>query len=310
MQASEIMNHFLALFTIVTLVNCQPKDVRPSEVARVFLDGRKEPGIALKVGTTESCERLIVNSVDFSNTSPVYSLNIELLPSGKLINVVMQSYGDVRYETQPFNPEKYIKVSDFKYDKQTMTVSFDLNGVLFMPLSNSSIALSGHFENLSVKLFSCNALNSKLTALVESNSSNFDVETLNGGASVLSGNGVIEKRMYFQYFTLSNGLRVVFESEANFTNLAPGTYKIGSGLSAPVNVIFQEYKGLSKPYNFYIYYAPDWQDYRIEGTLTITSQTRLNGRSYTQGTIDFTASDNDGKIRYNVKQGNFRLLNL
>lgn len=251
-----------------------------------------------------------MGSVDIKNTLPVYSLSIELLKSGKLVHILMQTRGGNRYETQPFNPEKYITVSNFKYDESAKTVSFDISGLLFVPTSSGSVVVSGHFDNLSVKPVGCDALSSSLTALVETPGNRFDVETLNGGASVVSGLNGTDKRTYYQYFTLSNSFRVVFESATDFKTLPVGTYPIGTGSASPVKVTFEEYKGLSNPYNFYVYAASDWQGYRIDGTLTITNQTRLDGRPYTQGTIGFTAVDGEGKVVYNVRQGNFRLLNL
>lgn len=304
------MKHLLILLTTVSLFNCQPQDVSPKEIAQFFLNGRKESSISPNVGVTESCERLIINNLDFENKLPVYSLSIELLKSGKLVHVLMQTNGGIRYETQPFNPEKYIKISNFKYDEQARMVSFDLNGILFMPLANSSIAVSGHFENLNVKWFDCNLLNNKMTAFVENGSNRLNVETLNGGPSILSWDDGTGKVLYFQFFTLSNSFRVVFESANNFKSLAVGTYKIGSGESIPVKVTFQEYKGLSNPANFYIYASSEWQDYRLDGTLTITNQIQQNGAPYTLGAIDFTAVDSDGKVVYHFRQGNFRLLNL
>lgn len=305
------MKWFLVLLSVFTLFDCHPRDVAPKKVAQIFLDDKKESAINTPVGTTKSCGYFIINSTDFGNTLPVYNLQIQLLESGKLVQLQMTTKEGKQYQTQPFNPEKYITISNFRHDEVSKTISFDLKGKLFIPTSTSSINVSGRFENLSVKSFGCNEVNSELRGLVQAgNSTNFEVETLNGGPAISSINDGTSNRTYFQYFTLSNSFRVVFESSASFKSLPAGTYKIGSGLSTRFKLVFQEYKGLSNPYNFYVYAAADWQDYLIDGTVTITQQTQLNGRAYTQGTISFQALDSSGIMRYEFKQGAFTFLNL
>ncbi len=304
------MKYLVILLIAIFFFSCRSQEVVPTEVAQFFIDGQAKSAINTPVGASESCGYFIVNSIDFKNTLPVHDLSIQLIKSGKIASMRMQLKNGRRYETQPFNPDKYITISNFKYDGQAETISFDLSGKLFIPTTDSSITVSGHFEQLSVKSFDCNALNSNLAATIETINRSIDLETLSGGASVSSMNGEVAKRTYYQYFILNNGFRVVFESGTDFKSFEAGTYKIGVDSSLPVKVTFQEYKGLSNPHYFYVYSPTDWQEYRLDGTITITDQIQLNGRSYTQGIINFTAIDSDGKSVYNVRQGSFSLLNI
>lgn len=305
-----MMRFFVILLITIFFFSCQSQEVVPTEVSQFFIDGQAKSAINAPIGTSESCGYFIVNSTDFKNSLPVRELSIQLIKSGKIASMRMHLKDGRRYETQPFNPDKYITISNFKYDEKAETISFDLSGKLFIPTTDSSITVSGHFEQLSVKSFDCNALDSSLAATIETINKSFDVETLSGGASVSGVNDEVGKRAYFQYFILNSGFRVVFESGADFKNFEVGTYKIGVDSSSPVKVTFQEYRGLSNPRYFYIYSPTDWQEYRLDGTITITDQIQLNGRSYTQGIINFTAIDSDGKSVYNVRQGSFSLLNI
>jgi hypothetical protein len=149
MKRSVIFILAFALFT------CKQEDVSPKQVAQFFIDYQKESAISSSVGAAESCGSFILNSIDFKNTLPVYNLSIQLLKSGRLVHVLLNTKEGRRFETHRPNPEKYVTISNFKHDTLAQTISFDIGGKLFIMGSSGVIDISGRFENISAKSYGC-----------------------------------------------------------------------------------------------------------------------------------------------------------
>lgn len=305
------MKRLFVLIIAFVLVNCKQEDVAPEPTAELFLNGQKESGINPSVAATESCGYFILNSIDFPNTLPVYNLSIQLIESGRVANILVNTKEGGRYETQTATPERHIIISDFKRDTLAKTISFNLRGKLFTPGSlTKSIDVSARFKNISVKSYGCNLPITTLTGTVQDRTKSIKVETLFANPGNSSVNDGTNRKTYFQNFLLTDLFNVTLRSSVSFKSLPVGSYNFGTGLSAPFSIRFQEYIGLYDPHGIYAYLPEDWRNFTTDGTLTIAEQTQLNGRPYTLGTISFRAVDASGDIRYDFKQGTFRFINI
>ncbi len=303
------MERILHLFAIsIMLLSCNSSSVDPVDEVKLFIDNHPESTLPQAVAS-QTCDNIYVVSIDFKNTLMVYSLEINLLKSGRIVNVTINYKDGRRFETQAFDASRYITISNFIYNEQANIVSLDLRGQLFTPQSTKFIEINGSFRNLPIKSDVCGRPNNKLKGLIQGPSKSYNVETTNSSTALewpLSTQG---PTTYFQNFYLTDYFKVVFRANAPFKKIPPGVYKISSSSLYPFDVSFQEYIGLSKLENFNRYEANEWRDFSVEGTVTISEQYILKDDSFTAGTINFKAVNKQENITYEFNNGVFSFVN-
>jgi len=297
------MRRFLTIVILsVTFQCCQKQEVVVEQQADFYVNSKYE-NLAHSMVVSEGCDFLYVSSIDFENSLQTFSLDISFLKSGKIAKVKLINKDRKSYETQLFDPSKYISVNNFVYDTNSNEISFELIGRIFEPRSTNSIDIEGRFKNLKVLPKPCIQVSSSLKGRIFNTVGNQLLETLYSSAS-------IDKGSYYHYFYLTNNSRIVFQSNSKFKDFPVGSYKISSDSSSSIKITFEEYIGMLNIYNFGLYRNEEWKEFTIDGSINITEQSKLNNSTYTIGTINFKASVKDENLDYEFKDSSFRLRNL
>lgn len=297
------MNRLILLLIVwANLMGCQQRDIASKSQANLYIDNQKQSLINHAVASS-TCNNLFINSIDFNNNSPLYSLEINLLKTGKIVNVKLVNKERIRYETQLFDPAKYISIRNFVYDSLAKLVSFDLTGKLFIPQTLNSINVNAEFKEIAVESAICTETENRLQGIIQSQSAIYRSETTFSST-------VKKDNLYYQYFYLTDNFRIVFQSSSDFKTIPVGTYPINSDSTFPFNISFQEYIGLSIPNNFNVYMEKEWQNFNVEGRVTIQDHITIKNKIFTYGTLQFEAANSSQNLKYEFRNGSFIFYNL
>lgn len=298
------MNYLsVVLIVMATVMSCHQRDVTGESQVSFYIDNQKEESLIRSAIASVTCNNLYINNIDFSNTAPLYSLEINLLKNGKIVNIKLINKEKKRYETQLFDPARYVLISNFKYDSLAKQVSFNIDGKLYIPQSVNSIDISGEFKKLAIESNTCTITENRLQGITQSQSTSLQTETIFSSTAK-------EGNIYYQYFYLTDNFRLVFKSSTGFKTIPTGTYPLTSNSTSPFNISFQEYTGLSTPNNFNLYKENEWRNFNLEGSVIIQKHLTIQDKPFTMGTLQFQATNQAENRRYEFKNGSFIFLNL
>jgi hypothetical protein len=293
------------------LMGCSLHRIEPEQTFSLMINDNATSYVK-KVSASKTCRDISISSIDFGNSLDIYNLDLKVSPKGNLISLILITRAGKRYETQAFDPQRYVSLSNFMYDDAAKTVSLTVTGKLFAPHSTDEITVKGEFHKLNVALFECNQQDNSLDGTIQGLSKTTDVESTftSTATETFNLNTINPTLSYFQHFYLTNYFKITFRAKTPYKRMPPGTYSIESNSNQLFDVFFEEYKGLSTPENFGKYVASEWRSFDIKGTVTISEQYTLNDKSYTFGTLNFEAVNKSDGISYVLTNGKFKFFNF
>ncbi|MCP1386435.1 hypothetical protein [Runella salmonicolor] len=298
-------NSIIVLSTLFAIIGCNKNATfDPLEIKAEINVKNIKYLLENSVSGNEDCNNFFVSLSNSNENNFKYNLLFNLSKNGEINSVTLVDIKDnsKNYKSSTFNPKETFKIKSFSYDSINNNLSYEYEGLVFLPYHKDSILINGYVKNVKINSKECLNVKNELDGSIKfGDGAEANIYTAFSAA-------VFKSNEYNYSFYTNDGLRFGFNINSPISTLIPGVYNINTSGSLNLTVTFEEYLGVIDKNYYFLYTPKEWRNFKTEGSLEITEQRTSNNTKMTIGRLKLKIYK-DNNIFAIIDNGSFFISN-